>query len=99
VSGRRHRHSRAAHPRTHRRQQRRGRAAVMGESEPDYASSAALAGLAGEVEQLRRRLEPVETLPARVQQLAAVVDGLADKVAHLSQRAQTTAVPSWLMAP
>lgn len=71
----------------------------MGESEPDYASAAAVAGLAGEVEQLRRRLEPVETLPDRVQQLADVVDGLADKVAHLSQRGQSTAVPSWLMAP
>lgn len=71
----------------------------MNEPEPDYASNAALAGLAGEVEQLRRRLEPVEQLPARVQQLADVVDGVADKVTSLADRSQATAVPSWLMAP
>lgn len=71
----------------------------MSESNEDYASNTALAGLAGEVEQLRRRLEPVESLPGRVQQLAELVDTVTEKVATLSARRQATEVPSWLMAP
>ncbi len=63
----------------------------------------AVAGLAREVEALRRALsevaETVEPLPDRVDDLAALVAQLTDVVSGLSVRRGPTPAPSWLMLP
>jgi hypothetical protein len=64
-----------------------------------YATAAAVAGLAGEVEGLRRRIDPLKALPDRVQQLAVLVDQLADQLAKFTAKTAPAAIPSWLMLP
>jgi hypothetical protein len=60
------------------------------------ASAAALAGVASEVEALRRIVTPVAE---RVDELAAMTAELADRIRDLGARPSTRAMPSWLVAP
>ncbi|WP_181780102.1 hypothetical protein [Pseudonocardia pini] len=61
-------------------------------AEPD----AAMAGLARDVDVLRRQVAP---LPARVDALSGLLAELGETVAALSARKPPTPAPSWLMAP
>lgn len=70
-------------------------------SEPSFASTAAVAGLAREVEGLRRALDEIArtidaigALPARVENLASIVSQLAAKLA--AKNAAGARVTSWL---
>jgi hypothetical protein len=72
-------------------------------SHPEHAGASAVAGLAREVEALRRAVEP---LPGRnsevgeqVTRLAAQVRELAETVARKNARAEKVAAPSWLASP
>lgn len=67
---------------------------AAGSQHEPYASAEALAGLAREVEGLRRTVEAVAVLPGRVENLAAVVSGLAGKLA--AKTAAGSRVSSWL---
>ncbi|MDN5858806.1 MAG: hypothetical protein L0H84_09305 [Pseudonocardia sp.] len=66
----------------------------MGDAEP--ASAAALAGLASEVEALRRVVDP---LPGRLSDLARVAADLTAQVRDLATAPKPGAVPTWLVAP
>jgi len=57
-----------------------------------------VAGLAREVDGLRRDLAPLRVLPDRVDELSRLLADLAETVTALRARASTPA-PSWLMAP
>jgi hypothetical protein len=59
----------------------------------------ALAGLAREVDGLRRRIEPFTELPARFDALTGLVGELTDTVAALTARRGPTPCPTWLLAP
>jgi hypothetical protein len=63
------------------------------------ASAEGLAGVAQEIEVLRRQVQPLIALPCRVDELANLVAKVADQFAEHLARAAATAVPSWLMAP
>jgi hypothetical protein len=67
--------------------------------EPRFASAAALAGLAAEVEALRRAIDPLRQLPARVDELARLLARVADELADHTAHAGPAAPPSWLMLP
>ncbi|WP_052345034.1 hypothetical protein [Thermocrispum municipale] len=64
-----------------------------------YATVAAVAGLAAEVDALRRRIEPVHKVPGQLAKLAGQVATLAEELANLRKNPDTPAVPSWLQAP
>lgn len=64
--------------------------------EPTYATTAAVAGLAREVEQLRTVLEKMEPLPEQVTKLAKVVKTLAD---HSAAVPEFESALSWLDLP
>jgi hypothetical protein len=66
---------------------------------PGQPSAAALAGLAREVEALRRKLRPVEGLTGQVTELANMVADLADDMANHGRRNGEVLVPSWLALP
>lgn len=71
----------------------------MSDEEPTYATAAAVAGIASEVEQLRRQIEPLHKLPDRVEQLGELCEQLTEQVrTHVPQK-QTTEIRSWLMLP
>jgi hypothetical protein len=57
-----------------------------------------VAGLAREVDGLRRDLVPLRVLPGRVDELSRLLADLAESVTALRARSSTPA-PSWLMAP
>ncbi|QNG55629.1 hypothetical protein H6H00_15460 [Pseudonocardia petroleophila] len=59
----------------------------------------ALAGLAREVDGLRRAVDPLRAVGGRVDDLARLVAQLADTVTALSQRPGPAPAPSWLMVP
>src|SRR3954470_19560538 len=63
------------------------------------AAASAVAGLAREVEELRRRIEPLAETPARVDALARLITQLAATLTALTARSDVAAPPSWLMAP
>jgi len=65
----------------------------------EFARVEAVAGLAREVEGLRRAVDPLRDVGGRVDDLARVVAGLADAVAASSKRPGPTPAPSWLMLP
>jgi hypothetical protein len=67
------------------------------DKEPAYASAAAVAGLAREVEALRRTIESVAPLPKQVDDLARVVQQIAEQTALAG--ASTAGAPSWLDLP
>jgi hypothetical protein len=66
---------------------------------PENHGSGALAGLAREVDALRREVRGLAGVPERVDELAALLARLADSVAALSARKAAPAAPSWLLAP
>ena len=58
-----------------------------------------LAGLAREVDALRRRLDGLDPLEGRVAELGRLVAQMADTLAAVSARRRPTPAPSWLLAP
>jgi hypothetical protein len=66
------------------------------EQEPTYASASAVAGLAREVEALSRAVEPVKSLPNQVDELARVVQTLAEQTAT---GMSAGGAPSWIDLP
>ncbi|MFN2495757.1 MAG: hypothetical protein ABR608_07605, partial [Pseudonocardiaceae bacterium] len=68
--------------------------------EPTYASTGAVAGLAREVETLRRVIDPLRELPGRLDELAALVVQLAGATAATASTPTTVSASSWLdLAP
>jgi hypothetical protein len=65
----------------------------------EFARADAVAGLAREVEELRRAVEPVSEIGGRVDELAGLVAKVAEVVGAMSTRPAPTPAPSWLMAP
>jgi hypothetical protein len=64
----------------------------------EFARAEALAGLAREVDGLRRGLDPLAGLPTRVDDLARTVAQLADALSAAPPRPGPTPSPSWLAA-
>ncbi|MGW0231946.1 hypothetical protein ACWDWO_26870 [Actinopolymorpha singaporensis] len=64
-------------------------------TEPDK-DSAALAGLAREVEALRRSLGDLDSLPKRVEELAELVAQLGETTAARTRKPPAEGTPSWL---
>ena len=58
-----------------------------------------MAGLAREVDALRRTVDPLLGLPGRVDDLTRLATDLANAVAALTARRQAAGCPSWLLAP
>lgn len=58
-----------------------------------------VAGLAREVDGLRRSMEPLLELPARVDDLTRLAADLTNAVAALTSRRQAATCPSWLLLP
>lgn len=67
--------------------------------EPAPASAAAVAGLARQVEALRRTVEDLQALPNRVDDLGRMTSGLADGLAAVKVRSGPATAPTWLMHP
>ncbi|MPZ67344.1 MAG: hypothetical protein GEU83_18190 [Pseudonocardiaceae bacterium] len=72
---------------------------MTGDQHPPYASATALAGLAHEVEALRRAVDPLRQLPGRVDELAKLLARVADELADHTARSGPPTAPSWLMLP
>ena len=67
---------------------------------PDDASVlGAMAGVAREVDTLRRAVEPLLDLPARVDDLTRIAVDLTNAVSALTARRSAAACPSWLLLP
>jgi hypothetical protein len=71
----------------------------VAEDPPDIAAAAALAGLAREVEALRRGLDQLRALPGRVEELADLVATLANATAEQLAPETSRATWSWLNLP
>lgn len=67
------------------------------DKEQNYASAAAVAGLAREVEALRKAVEPVTALSRQIDDLARVVQELAAR--HAAAGPSAEGAPSWLALP
>lgn len=67
----------------------------MSSDEPQFASAAAVAGLAREVEQVRLAVAKLDQLPSRVEELARLMARLAETAAAQARR-ELPAVPLWL---
>ena len=65
----------------------------------EFARADALAGLAREVDGLRRGLDPLAGIPTRVDDLARTLTQLADALTSSPARPGPTPAPSWLSAP
>lgn len=63
----------------------------------EFARADALAGLAREVDELRRAVDPLRDVGGRVEDLARLVGQLTDAVAAWSKRPAVTPAPSWLL--
>jgi hypothetical protein len=72
---------------------------MTAEQEPTYATAAAVAGLAREVEAMGRDLGQLRELPARVDELARLVAQLVDSAAAAPAPAAAEAPPTWLDLP
>ena len=70
-----------------------------GAGDGEFARVEALAGLAREVDGLRRGLDALVGTPSRVDDLARTVAQLADALAAVPGRPGLTVAPSWLTAP
>src|SRR5690349_8848477 len=68
-----------------------------GGSEPADAST--VAGIARELDELRRSIDSLLGVDERVDDLAGIVTELAGKLAALTARKGPTPCPSWLYAP
>lgn len=73
--------------------------AASGGRDEGCRSAAAVAGLARELDAMRRTLDAVSGLPDTVEDLGRLVAELAGKVSAMSARAVRVPAPSWLMAP
>lgn len=73
--------------------------APAGAGDGEYARVEALAGLAREVDGLRRGLDALLGTPTRVDDLARTVAQLADALAAVPARPGPSVAPSWLTAP
>lgn len=69
------------------------------ENEPTYATATAVAGLAGEIEGLRRRLDNLDELPSQIQELAELFERLTGQVDQLTSQPKSVGIPSWLVLP
>lgn len=67
--------------------------------EPEDGGGLGLAGLARELDTLRRQVDGLEPLPQRVDELARLVGQLSEALAAVTARRRIPAAPSWLMAP
>ncbi|HSV67834.1 MAG TPA: hypothetical protein VLJ59_18285 [Mycobacteriales bacterium] len=67
--------------------------------QPPYATAAAVAGVAREVEALRRAVDQVSALPERVEELARLAAGLAEQSAAAAGGASGGGPVSWLGMP
>ena len=63
------------------------------------APDGALAGLAREVDELRRRLDGLDPVAERVEELGRLVAEMADTLATVSARRRPIPAPTWLLAP
>jgi len=72
---------------------------MTADHEPVYARADAVAGLASELEVLRRAVDPLTQLSGRVEDLARLVTALADDLAAHLARGGPPVAPSWLTAP
>ena len=72
---------------------------ASGGGEGEFARAEAVAGLAREVDGLRRGLDPLIGLPERVDDLARTTAQLADAVSAAPARPGPTPAPSWIAAP
>jgi hypothetical protein len=70
-----------------------------GDRGPEFARADALAGVAREVDGLRRAVDPLRDIGGRVEDLARLVGQLTDAVTALSKRPGATPAPSWLLLP
>ncbi|GAY12613.1 hypothetical protein [Pseudonocardia sp. N23] len=61
--------------------------------------SGPVAGLARLVDSLRRDIDPLTTLPGRVDELAEVLARLSETVASIATRRNAGPAPTWLLAP
>ncbi|MFC5136784.1 hypothetical protein ACFPK1_00940 [Actinomycetospora rhizophila] len=75
------------------------RAPGLGGDGEEFARVEALAGLAREVDGLRRGMDALVGTPTRVDDLARTVAQLADAIAATPTRPGPTVAPSWLAAP
>ncbi|MEV1292748.1 hypothetical protein [Pseudonocardia sp. NPDC049635] len=67
--------------------------------DPAAPEGPAVAGLAREVEVLRRQVAELEPLPGQVGELGRLVGQLSETLAAVTARRRVPAAPSWLMAP
>jgi hypothetical protein len=67
-----------------------------GNPEQELASAASVAGLASEVEMLRRSMDKLSELPERVEQLGATVADAVDQLAGAGRRPDPVRPVSWL---
>lgn len=67
--------------------------------EPEPASAASVAGLASELETLKRRVEPLHRIPGRLEQLAERIEAFGAELAAANDRGDTGPMVSWLAAP
>ncbi|GEL23841.1 hypothetical protein PSU4_27950 [Pseudonocardia sulfidoxydans NBRC 16205] len=65
----------------------------------EQAWAGPVAGLARLVDGLRRDLDPLTPVPDRVEELAALLAGLAETVASIASRKHAGPAPTWLLAP
>ena len=72
---------------------------MTGPAQPQDPTAAAVAGLARELEGLRRTVDPLRALDDRVDHLARLVNQLADTLTALSARPAAAPAPTWLMLP
>ena len=75
---------------------------MSGPPHPDPTPAAGdpvLAGLAREVDELRRRLDGLDPVAGRVDELGRLVSQMADTLATLAARRRPVPAPSWLVAP
>ena len=68
----------------------------MAGQEPEFASAGAVAGLAREVDGLRRAVDTLTELPARVDELAGLLTQVLNDLAASNSRPGPPVAPSWL---
>jgi len=73
--------------------------AAPGTGDGEFARHDAVAALAREIADLRNTLDPLVSMPERVDELARLVRDLADTVAAVTARQAPTPAPTWLVAP
>ncbi|ALE82471.1 hypothetical protein [Pseudonocardia sp. HH130629-09] len=66
---------------------------------PSSGDDPVLAGLARQIDELRRRVDGLDPVPGRVDELGRLVSQMADTLATLAARRRPMPAPSWLVAP